>query len=308
MPAGRLWSIPLAILAAIIAGLLWLGARSGTAPGTPHFTNQPALNTLHKLPSTASSTVLTPKIRFETAPNPRHVENLADSSLAGSQVDRARVSTDSQGRVIPNGGVLVYFDYFLSLQGEMALQRIMALVQQDLESNFPPAVAAQLYALFERYVAYLQAIDARLSELTTESARQQGITAQSLAAETRAEFFSPDEIDKLFGEYDRMLTFHSRAADFHEKLDSYRNTPAEYSQAMATELFGVEAAIRFQALEAKRAAWQERLHNYQSEKALIMASNSLADSDRQRAVDELRQRHFDAHEQVRVKTLEQAGM
>lgn len=236
-------------------------------------------------------------------PDPRWVNELEESSLAGSTVDRATVST-RDGKIVLNGGILVYFDYFLSLEGEMSKKRIMELVWQDMQENFTPDIASQLYNLFERYVSYLATMSRRLDELTYETVKAEGINAQSLAREVRAQFFTNEEIATLFGNYERMLTFRSNASYFQEKFEAYGKVDDEFSAAMATELFGVEAASRFQQLHQERKQWRERIANYLTEKGQILQSPDIADMDKHSAIQDLLKRHFSIHEQVRVKVLE----
>jgi lipase chaperone LimK len=250
----------------------------------------------------ANKAVNKPVTQKETV-NPRWVSRWEDTSLAGSAVDRASVVMKN-GVIQLNGGVLVYFDYFLSLEGEMSMTRIKELVRQDMQANFSADIANQLYDLFERYVAYLAAMADRLRNLTAEQVKAEGITEQSLAKEVRPQYFSETEVDALFGGYERMLTFKSAASSFQEKFETFQHTDEKYAFAMATELFGAEAAGRLQELQKQRDQWQQRLAEYYHEKRVIMDTNGLATEDKVVAINNLLQRNFDIHEQVRVKVLE----
>lgn len=245
-----------------------------------------------------------PEITVDESKNPRWIKSLEKSSLAGTEVDRVKLESNEDGELILVPGILVYFDYFLSLQGEMALQRIMQIAYDDMHANFSEPIAAQLYHLFERYIAYGQAMDEILDNLTREEARAQGLTMQGLEEQLRPRFFTDDEIDKLFTGFYDMLDFTPRATSFQKKFQQYQKTPPEYRFAMATELFGAEAAGRLQALERRREQWRNRLESYAREKEQILASEDLDQHGKQQAVTELLERSFDEREQLRVKVWE----
>ena len=245
-----------------------------------------------------------PVITIDEKQNPRWVTRLADSSLAGSQVDRVQLVTDENGELVLVPGILVYFDYFLSLRGEMAFERIQQIVWDDIHANFSPAIAARLYRLFERYLAYSDAVDAYLAGLTHQQVMAEGITGQQVEQQFQPQFFSDEEIDKLFAGYRKMLDYTPKAAQFRDRMQQYNNTPPAYRFAMATELFGAEAAGRLQALEQQRARWQQRLDDYARQKQQIIASVDLDSSGKQQAVDELLQRSFNARERIRVNSWE----
>ena len=96
-----------------------------------------------------------------------------------------------------------------------------------------------------------------------------------------------------------------QAKVFSEKYEKYSENPSE---AMAVELFGVEAAIRLEALKDKRKQWQERLQDYKQERNAIKDVDGFDELDRDRAVLELLERSFDENEQKRVLSLERAGL
>lgn len=244
-----------------------------------------------------------PQITVDENLNKRWVKTLEQSSLRGTDVDRAIILQNDDGSLQLTPGILVYFDYFLSLRGEMAMQRIMQLVFDDLQANYPPAIAAQLYDLFERYLNYSDAIDDFLKELTHDDVVAQGITGQGIEQRFQPRFFTDEEIDALFIAYKDMLDFTPKAKDFGKKLQQYQNTAPEYRFAMATELFGAEAAGRLRLREEQRQQWQQRLLDYQQQKEVILAAG-LDQHNQQAAIADLRDRLFNPHEQVRLKTWE----
>jgi lipase chaperone LimK len=75
-------------------------------------------------------------------------------------------------------------------------------------------------------------------------------------------------------------------------------------RALRTDMFGAEAADRFDALDAQRAQWKSRLANYLTKRSEIMSIEGLSMEARQQQVDLLRSNQFDAREQVRVRVYE----
>ncbi|NRB40280.1 MAG: hypothetical protein HRU20_17735 [Pseudomonadales bacterium] len=227
------------------------------------------------------------------------------SSLRGTQVDRADV-VDAQGDFVLRPAILMYFDHFLSLRGEMSDDVIEQLILADIRRHYPAPIADQLTALFYRYRVYLIAISGRLAELSFFTALLQGVTQDSLEQEFQAEFFSEQEIDALFVAYKKMLSFRSAAKKFDTKYQRYQDVlqadPLQ-QEAILIQEFGIEAANRMMLLSDKRQRWQRRLKAYRAEKTLIMHSEHLDDYGKKEAVELLLQRSFDVSEQHRVEAL-----
>lgn len=73
---------------------------------------------------------------------------------------------------------------------------------------------------------------------------------------------------------------------------------------LRAEMFGVEAAERFDQLDQERAAWQQRLDAFINARRAILANQGLTEKDRAREIDRLRQERFDEREQIRVRVYE----
>ncbi|MCG8673726.1 MAG: hypothetical protein MI867_30390, partial [Pseudomonadales bacterium] len=67
---------------------------------------------------------------------------------------------------------------------------------------------------------------------------------------------------------------------------------------------GYEATQRLTELDNHRLIWQERYDQYTQEAQAIRESN-LAAEDKQLAIDQLREKHFNEPEQIRVATLDE---
>jgi len=75
-------------------------------------------------------------------------------------------------------------------------------------------------------------------------------------------------------------------------------------RALRTEMFGEEAAVRFDELDKQRAEWKRRLNQYMTKRREILSSEGISMQDRQSQVDDLRANEFDERESIRVKVFE----
>ena len=275
-------------------------------PATPIATITRPLTTTTQ-PSYQAPATLTqatrPTITVNESQHPRWVKNLAESSLRGTEVDRVQLEPQADGSLDLKPGILLYFDYFLSLQGEMSDQRIQQLLYDDIFAHFPPHTAVQLYDLLSRYLEYSKAMDTYLETLTHEEVRTQGLTKQSVEKNFQSQYFTTAEMDKIFTGYAEMLSFKSSGRQQSKKLQQYANAPKESRFASATELFGAETASRLQQLEQQEEQWQQRLQDYQEQKQLINHA-PLDTANQQAAIRSLKNRLFSPTEQVRLRTWE----
>lgn len=77
-------------------------------------------------------------------------------SLDGTDVNGG-IRVDDKGRIILHRDVRRLFDYYLSLRGRMDNESIRALLRQHLESSQPDPVVQEALALFDKYVALIDA-------------------------------------------------------------------------------------------------------------------------------------------------------
>jgi lipase chaperone LimK len=70
------------------------------------------------------------------------------------------------------------------------------------------------------------------------------------------------------------------------------------------EMFGEEAANRFDALDNKRAQWKARMDIYLTERTKILNTEGLPQEVLQLQVNTLRETHFEASEQMKAKVFE----
>ncbi|MEY2862328.1 MAG: hypothetical protein RLY58_35 [Pseudomonadota bacterium] len=67
---------------------------------------------------------------------------------------------------------------------------------------------------------------------------------------------------------------------------------------------GVAATDRLETLDQEVAAWDQRVNAYLAQRDALHKQTSLAETDRQQAIEQLKQRLFSAQEQVRIDALE----
>ena len=99
----------------------------------------------------------------------------------------------------------------------------------------------------------------------------------------------------------------SRYQDLRTLTQSWQEQGGNEAElrAIREQTVGAAAADRLETLEQERAAFDQRMQNWLSQRQAIMSNNALSEADRERQVDALRAQQFSETEQVRVRTLEQ---
>lgn len=108
----------------------------------------------------------------------------------------------------------------------------------------------------------------------------------------------PDEVRDMI----QQTTAPVEAVDTVDAMRAQGASEADI-QAYRTSQFGPEAAERFKALDAERAAWQNRYDDYRQQRQSILDAG-LAASDQASEIAALRERLFAAGEQKRVAALD----
>lgn len=261
------------------------------------------------------------------------------ASLRDSEPDGA-ITLDAQGRLRPSLEVRRLFDYFLSAIGELELPAIRALLLVHVRGLHGDAVAAEVMALFDRYVDYQQALAAMHAPpgepLRDRLARVRELRRRLLDGATADAFFGDEEryteytldrrdllADTTLDETARQQRLHELEArlpdaqraqmqeanaavlvdEQNRQFDALRLDPAQ-RQAEREALFGAEAAQRLAAADAEHAAWEARIAAYVQARNAIRNDAQLDADARARAVDALRARSFDDAERRRISSLE----
>ncbi|WP_269533464.1 lipase secretion chaperone [Chitinimonas sp. BJYL2] len=120
----------------------------------------------------------------------------------GTQVDAGTSTTTDVPRA--DERLKELFDYYLSTEGEQTLDAITRQIDAELAKRFPSAISQDRQRLFRQFLAYRRALqpldaDPNLQGSTPAQARRRLDAARAL----RSQYFSPAEIDALFGWEDR---------------------------------------------------------------------------------------------------------
>jgi lipase chaperone LimK len=317
----------LAIAAAWLAVLFALLAAGGGRRDTPMVAEATAARL--RLPSAPGTAPIVPAAP-QRAPRADYV--LATSSLRGSAVDGG-VMLDG-GRVVPDRELRRLFDWWLSLDGELAPAAIRSELAQWLAERHDPGAAQRVLDLFDRYLQYRAAvagIDATLP-LEERLARLHELRLAWLGRELADAFFADEEreaaqaLERRRVAGDALLTRDERTARI-AALDATLPAPERAAREAELEpwlveaqtralagasdverrrersaLWGNAAAQRLAALDAQRSDWAARVAAYRRERDALLASTAPA--HQQVVLTELRARRFAPHEARRVESLE----
>jgi lipase chaperone LimK len=274
------------------------------------------------------------------APAPRPAAPLP-ASLAGTDVD-GDLRLDAQGRFVPGPEALLLFDYYLSATGEEPDERIHARIVSEIRRRLPPDAARDAEALLGLYLDYRAAAEELFSNDALASAdverrfqivrelRREIFGAQRAAAlfgeeervvaidlerrrVSQQEGLGPAERARRLAALEEQLPDAVRAArrevlaalelrQAEAELRAAGAAPAEI-QAEREQRFGPEAAGRLAALDQHRAAWEERVAAYRSERDELRA-RGLSDEQYTEELSALRAARFAEPERLRVEALD----
>ena len=234
-------------------------------------------------------------------------EELASSSLADTDVDRAQLSMVN-GQLVLSPDILFYFEYFLNMRGEKSQQRIARIAVTDFHQHYSNAIAKVLEDLFTRYCAYRKALAVAMQDLPIDELSVNETTAFNIESKVQPRFFSAVEITHLFIAQQVIFNTPSQAQhrlQRHQEYEQRLKENPEQADAAATEIFGAEAAQRLQTLRHEQAQWQTRLIDYRLQRDAINSNDGLDAYGKKEAVQLLHQRLFDQYETLRVQAIEQ---
>lgn len=199
---------------------------------------------------------------------------------------------DAAGQLVVERAVRRRFDYWLSAMGEWQPDALGAHMLAAARRELPAPAAAQLQALWTRYVELQRHAwqrTARPAEPATWRAaleERQSVRRQLLGRDW-AEAFYADEEQALWAE---VLAWESGQAP-RTAADAPR--PPEHPQA----------AQRVADVEVQWAQWDRRLDEARAEVARLQASRELSALQREQAVEAWLAPRFTGGEQLRVRAL-----
>jgi lipase chaperone LimK len=99
------------------------------------------------------------------------------------------------------------------------------------------------------------------------------------------------------------LNKYQELTTFTEDWKARGGKPEEL-RAIREQVVGPEATVRLEALDQERAVWDGRMNDYLQQRDTIMKNQALSEQDRQKQVNDIKQKSFDEQERVRVDALE----
>ncbi len=175
----------------------------------------------------------------------------------------------------------------------MALLEEQLLAQKELRAeHLDPEVHEAFYADEEVYDDYT------LARLKVQSDK-------TLSHEEKQQ-----QLDAIDAQAPAELVASRREAQLtdilKEKTQALKQQGAgqEEIKALRTEMLGVEAAERFEALDQERAQWQQRVDNFLAQRRAILDTQGLSEQAKSQQIDQLRRNQFDEREQIRVSVYE----
>lgn len=262
-------------------------------------------------------------------------ERLARSGLRDAEADGAVTFTPG-GQVQPDRALRRLFDWYLALSGELAPADIRTLLAADLAERHGDAIAAEVLALYDRYLDLQRAAaaldprldgHARLIELQALRRQWFGDDADAMFGEEEADLartldrmallsdpnLGDTERAALAAELDAAQPPAERAARDAASIATLADEQSRQFDALGTDaatrheeradLFGDAAADRLAALDAERATWDHRVAEYQRERDALR-NGPLAPAAREAELRQLRERSFAEHELRRVDALD----
>lgn len=261
------------------------------------------------------------------------------ASVRGTDVD-GQLEVDAAGNLLISSQIRHLFDYYLSMVGEENAAKTQQRIRDHLAQQLPQPALGQALALLDKYLDYQQQLAELESRFpVTESlddlfAREQAVQrlrATLFDRETHAAFFAGEEIynnftlerlaihrDSSLDEQQKALATEALRESLPEEMQQLlvqqiHQDLRQQTQALRTagadpgkirqlrmQMLGPEATKRLEALDQRRAHWQQRVASFNQERDAILDQSGLADIDRQAAVNALLQEQFTETERLRL--------
>lgn len=265
-------------------------------------------------------------------------------SLRGTDVDGS-FHVDAAGNLIITEDIRRIFDYFLSTIGEEPLASSVMRLRQYISGQLPEPARAQAHTLLSQYLDYKQQLImlerdypqlASLEALRQRNRQVQALQARMFEPHVQEAFFALESeynrftLERMLIRQDPSLSDQAKGQaidqlraslpqsvqeavvpqlhiELIEQTEALRTSGAgaEQIRQLRQQVVGAEATARLEQLDQQRAQWQQRLHDYLSEKQRIQSNKGLSELEQQRAIEQLAQERFDQHERLRLNAAEQ---
>jgi len=243
---------------------------------------------------------------------------------------------DGAGNLVVRRSLRDFFDFFLSALGEESLATLRARIQAYMAKSLPKKAYPQAESILDGYLGYRLALQSvvkaggkpaahlDLGAVASQKMQERALRAQFLPAHVSAAFFDDDDrydnytLSRRLVETDDALSDaekNSRVAELFAQLppatqasirslqalhDVQRGCTKQELHQQRAAVVGEAAADRLQALDEQRASWASRVEAYVAQRAAILSDRSLTDAGKATQLNQLMQRDFNAHEQLRL--------
>jgi lipase chaperone LimK len=265
---------------------------------------------------------------------------LLEGSLRGTEVDGA-IQVVHADQLSLDMDLRRWFDYHLSVVGETSPQAIRDYLVELLQQTQSAAVMAQVLAAFDRYVAYLSAIDNAATRLQSANAIQRDALLRSLQQQVLGEaqtagFFADEHAyadfrraraevvdDPSLNAEQRTERLQQLTADLppavRDALVTHQRSNADLDLAMQIQAssmdaqtrfesrenaFGAETAARLELADREQAQWQQQLDADTAIRRQLASELHLTDSQRAARLLSWRTQNLDAQHRQRIEALE----
>lgn len=260
------------------------------------------------------------------------------------------LQVDSAGHLVRSRRVRDVFDYFLAAANERSPAQIDVMVRDHIAARLQPPAQQEAVELWEGYLRYLRAISSLNADgvgqqnlaRTRDWLAQRSAYRKQLLPAVALTWFAADEIADqeqlerigIFGDpsltpqqrKDKLTVLNAKnpmeakattagaqVSALGKLVDDLRqqgSTPEEIGAAVATRS-DPQTGARIQAWMRDDIAWEQRYAQYQREREAIDLYGGIAEIDRKRQIEQLRNRHFPvqaellrafARDQVRIAT------
>ncbi len=271
-----------------------------------------------------------------TAPSLPAVKSWQGTDIEGD------IHLDAAGNVVPDEDLHELFDYLLSasnvLKPEQIRQQLLVVGRQHVLSD--PSLN-QLDALFARYNAYRQAAavlpvdESGLDGMKHSFEARHRLREQTLGPQMADAFFADSEAqdryqlavldvenDKTLSDDERQRRLAALKTDapadiiaarqpsetlqtLESRTEALRKAGADDSQieSLRIQTVGPEAAARMHALDEENAAWNQRMQALRQVRAQILTDAGIAQTDKQRAIDDYIDKNFSGPQAIRARAL-----
>ncbi len=269
---------------ALSLGAWWVGAEQAATPGSAG-----------SAPAVAKPTAIAVTAQA-AAPSPGFVQPLPlaralPASLQDTEADGGW-RADARGQLVVELAVRRRFDYWLTSLGEWQPDEIGARVMDAARRDLPPPAAAQLQALWTRYVELQRFAWQRAAQPADRGTwraaleERQSVRRQLLGRDWAEAFYADEEQAMWAGILD---------------WEAGRQPRVVADAAPVPE--HPQAAQRVADVDAQWAHWERRLDEARGEVARLRAARELSELQRGQAVDAWLAQRFTGGEQLRVRAL-----